>query len=72
LPLLPLIAFLDFQVGTAVERLGEALGELLPPISASYWALLMVLTGLAFFPTAAARANRDFSKVGRQGCCSME
>ena len=48
-----------------MEKLSELLGEVLPPISAAYWALLMVVTALSFLPTAAARANRDFGKVRR-------
>ncbi|EFN52423.1 hypothetical protein CHLNCDRAFT_138922 [Chlorella variabilis] len=59
---IPLPPLLKELVDAAVEKLSELLGEVLPPISAAYWALLMVVTALSFLPTAAARANRDFGK----------
>lgn len=46
----------------AVDFLSAELGALLPPVSASFWALLMVLGAVVFAPMAAARADRDFGK----------
>lgn len=45
-----------------VADLSALLNDLLPPISVSYWALLMVLAAIAFVPAAAARSNPDFAK----------
>ncbi|KAL4854825.1 hypothetical protein ACK3TF_004517 [Chlorella vulgaris] len=46
-----------------VADLSALLNDVLPPISVSYWALLMVLAAIAFVPAAAARSNPDFSKA---------
>ena len=42
--------------------LSRELGRLLPPVSSSYWALLMVLSAVAMAPLGAARAQREFGK----------
>jgi hypothetical protein len=51
------------QVDGLVADLSALLNDLLPPISVSYWALLMVLAAIAFVPAAAARSNPDFAKA---------
>lgn len=53
---------LPLQIDDLVAVASRGLYQLLPPVSSGYWALLMVLAGLAFLPLAAARADRDFGK----------
>lgn len=50
------------QAEKAIELLSRLLGVLLPPVSTSYWALLMVLAAIIMAPLSAARAQREFGK----------
>ena len=50
------------QLDRVVKFLSAELDALLPPVSAGFWALLMVLAAAAFVPFAAGRAYREFGK----------